>query len=88
MYSHTMLALGEIDAIVVPHQAVLKLQGSNDRYIFVNDNGVAKRVSVALGQRFDDKTEIISNEIKAGLQLITTGQARLIDGSIINVVAD
>ena len=88
MYSHAMLALGEIDAIVVPYQAVLKLQGSNDRYIFVNDNGVAKRVSVALGQRFDDKTEIISNEIKAGLQLITTGQARLIDGSIINVVAD
>lgn len=88
MYSHALLALGEIDAIVVPYQSVLKLQGSNDRYIFINENGVAKRIGVTLGQRFDDKIEILSNEIKPGAQLVTTGQARLIEGSKIKVVED
>ncbi len=85
MYSHTKLALGEMNAIVVPYQAVLKLQGSNDRYVFVNDNGTAKRIAVELGQRFDDKIELISPELKKGMQLITTGQARLIDGVAIEV---
>ncbi len=86
MYAHTKLALGEIDAIVVPYQAVLKLQGANDRYVFVNDNGVAKRIAVDLGQRFDDKIEIMSPELKKDMQLVTTGQARLIEGSLLDVV--
>lgn len=85
MYAHAKLALGEMNAIVVPYQSVLKLQGSNDRYVFINDNGTAKRVSVELGQRFDDKTEIISKELSKGMQLITTGQARLIDGASIEI---
>lgn len=86
MYAHTKLALGEMDAIVVPYQSVLKLQGANDRYVFVNDNGVAKRIAVDLGQRFDDKIEIMSPELKKGMQLVTTGQARLVEGSLLEVV--
>ena len=86
MYAHAQLALGEIEALVVPYQSVLKLQGANDRYVFVNDNGVAKRIAVELGQRFDDKIEVISNDLKKGMQLITTGQGRLVEGSEIVVV--
>lgn len=85
MYAHTKLALGEINAIVVPYQAVLKLQGSNDRYVFVNENGVAKRIDVELGQRFDDKIEIISKQISKGMQLVTTGQSRLVDGVALQI---
>lgn len=85
MYAHAKLALGEMNAIVVPYQAVLKLQGSNDRYVFVNENGVAKRVAVELGQRFDDKIEVISTELSKGMQLITTGQSRLNDGVAIEI---
>ena len=59
MYVKTTLALGEMDAIVVPYQSVLKLTGSNDRYVFTNQNGEAHRVAVTLGQRFDDRIEII-----------------------------
>jgi multidrug efflux pump subunit AcrA (membrane-fusion protein) len=85
MYAHTSLALGQINAIVVPYNAVMKLQGSNERYVFVNDNGVAKRITVTLGQRFDDQVELESNELKKGMQLITTGQARLVDGTPIEI---
>lgn len=80
MYVNTTLALGEIDAIVVPYQSVLKLQGSNNRYVYANDNGRAKYVAVELGQRFDDKIEIISDELSEGDELVVVGQARLIDG--------
>lgn len=91
MYVRTTLALGEIDALIAPYQSVLKLTGSNDRYVFVVDeeNNTARRVSVTLGQRFDDQIEIIPTtpgDIKEGDRLITTGQARLVDGSIIEIV--
>lgn len=91
MYVRTSLALGEIDAIVVPYQSVLKLTGSNDRYVFVNDNGTARRVAVTLGQRFDDQIEIIPltpGDIKEGDQLVVTGQARLVDGDKLDIVEE
>jgi RND family efflux transporter MFP subunit len=86
MFARVTLEMGEINSLLVPYQAVLKLQGSNERYVFINDNGIAKRVVVTLGQRFDDKTEIISDEIKEGDQIVITGQSRLIVGSKLTVV--
>ncbi len=89
MYVRTQLAVGEVDAIVVPYQSVLKLTGSNDRYVFVADGNTARRVPVTLGQRFDDRIEIIPIEtgaLKAGDQLVVTGQARLVDGSTLEIV--
>ena len=89
MYVRTELALGEMDAIVVPYQSVLKLTGSNDRYVFVNNNGVAKRVAVLMGQRFDDRVEIIpvdAGSIEEGDELVVTGQARLVDGASLEIV--
>ncbi len=81
MYASIAISFGNVKTTVVPYQAVLKLQGSNDRYVFVNNNGTAKRIAVQLGQRFDDKTEIISEEIKDGDELVVVGQAKLVDGA-------
>ena len=89
MYVRTTLSLGEIDAIVVPYQSVLKLTGSNDRYVFTNQDGTAHRVAVTLGQRFDDRIEVmpvIPGDLKEGDQLVVTGQARLVDGAKLEVV--
>lgn len=86
MFVRTTMKLGEVTAIMVPYQAVLKLAGSNERYVFVNDNGVAKRVRVKLGKRFDEQIEILSDELNPGDQLVTAGQARLIEGVKLNVV--
>ena len=89
MFVRTTLPLGQIDAIVVPYQSVLKLSGSNDRYVFTNKNGNAHRVAVTLGQRFDDRIEIIPvipGDLKEGDQLVTTGQARLVDGAKLEIV--
>ncbi len=85
MYVTTTLGLGKENTIVVPYQSVEKLIGSNERYVFINENGYAKRVSVRLGQRFDESIEIIAPEIKAGVEYISVGQHKLVDGVKIQV---
>lgn len=81
MYVKTTINYGTTQAIVVPYSTVLKLIGSNIRYVFLNRNGYAKRLEVKLGRRFDDKIEIFNDEIKSGDQIVYNGQVRLIDGS-------
>ncbi len=86
MYVNTSMNLHEVEALMVPYLAVLKLTGSNNRYVFVNDNGVAKRVTVVLGQRHNDMVEIKSGNLEVGDELVTTGQAKLVDNSKLKVV--
>lgn len=86
MFVRTTIELGEFEAIMVPYQSVLKLTGSNNRYIFLNNNGVAKRVDVTLGQRFDEMIEIKTNGIKEGDQIVTVGQGKLIDGVKLDII--
>lgn len=86
MFARVTVEIGEVETLLVPYQAVLKLQGSNERYVYINDNGEAKRVVVTLGQRFDDRMEVISKEIKEGDQVVVAGQSRLVAGSKLEVV--
>ena len=72
MYGTINFFIGNTETVVVPAIAVLKLQGANDRYVFINKDGKAKRVSVNLGKRFED-------------ELIVVGQGRVIDGSPITI---
>lgn len=85
MYGTINFFIGNTETVVAPAIAVLKLQGANDRYVFVNKDGKAKRVPVTLGKRFEDKVELISNEIQEGDELIVVGQGRLVDGSPIKI---
>lgn len=80
MYVRTTMSMGKEKTIIAPYQSILKLLGSNERYVYVNDNGVAKRVFVKLGQRFDDQIEISGEGIYEGVELVTVGQAKLVDG--------
>lgn len=86
MFVRTTLELAEVEAIMVPYQSVLKLVGSNDRYIFINNNGVAKRIGVTLGQRLNEMVEIKYDEFKEGDQIVIVGQAKLVDGVKLNIV--
>lgn len=88
MYVTTAIGLGKSKAIVAPYQAVEKLVGANDRYVFINEDGRAKRVAVTLGQRFDQDIEIIAPEIVDGVEMVVVGQHKLVDGVKINVVTD
>lgn len=85
MYVKTSLEMGKSTALLMPYQSVQKLTGANDRYVYLNDGGVARRVFVQPGQRFDDKIEVVSDEIVEGVEVVTTGAEKLIPGCKLNV---
>jgi RND family efflux transporter MFP subunit len=86
MFVRVAMDLGEVETFVVPANTVLLQEGTNIRYVFVDDNGVAKRIEVVPGKRFDDKIEIVSENLKEGARLITEGQAKLLGGDKIEIV--
>jgi membrane fusion protein, multidrug efflux system len=86
MFVRATLAMGNTKTMVVPYQSVLKLQGSNERYVFLERNGVAERVTVVLGTRYDDQVELISDKIKEGDHLVIAGQGKLRNGEKLNVI--
>lgn len=80
MFVRVTLDLDRDKALLVPDIAVLKLQGSNDRYLFIEENGTARRIGVTIGKRYNDMVEVESNQLKPGQKLIVSGQSRLLDG--------
>lgn len=86
MFARASMELEQLRAFVVPSLAILKLQGSNERYVFLEENGTARRVAVEIGDRYDDMVELVSDEINEGDNLIIAGQSRLLDGMQVNVI--
>lgn len=86
MFATIRIELGEESTLVVPANAVLKQSGTNIRYLFVNENGTARRIEVGVGDRLNDLVEVISPELQEGMELVTEGQARLLQGSKIHVL--
>lgn len=86
MFSRVSLDLDQVEAILLPAHAVLKMQGSNNRYLFIEENGKARRIAVEMGRRYDDLIEVFSDDLHKGDRVIISGQARLIDGVVVNVV--
>lgn len=76
----------EIEAIegvlTVPVEAVLDEAGKS--YVFLSENGKAKRVEVTVGRLTDTRAEIMSG-IKAGDNIIVSGIGNLKDGATIRV---
>ena len=86
MYIHTTVNVGKEKVLVVPYQSVLKLTGSNERYLFLDNNGRAQRVTVEMGQRYNKYVEVTAEEVAEGKLVITQGQARLTDGAKLQIL--
>jgi RND family efflux transporter MFP subunit len=85
MFVRISMDLGEVETFVVPASTVMVQEGTNTRFVFIDKDNVAERVEVTLGKRFDDRLEIISENIKQGDMLVSEGQAKLISGDKIEV---
>jgi membrane fusion protein, multidrug efflux system len=88
MFSRVSFDLEKVEAMLLPAISVLKMQGSNDRYIFIAQDGKAKRIAVTMGKRYDDLVEVFADELKKDDLVVVNGQARLLDGMKINIVKD
>lgn len=87
MFVRVSMDLGEVETFVVPANTVMQQEGTNQRFVFLSRDNKASRIEIAPGQRFDDKLEIVSSEIKEGDKLVIEGQAKLINGDKI-VIAE
>jgi multidrug efflux pump subunit AcrA (membrane-fusion protein) len=80
------LNLGVQKHIVIPDQAVVRQVGTNDRYVFVYDNGVVRKIKIELGQMLKGNYEILTKDVNDGDQVVVAGWSKLIDGSKVNVL--
>lgn len=79
MFAKAELNLGKVESMLVPSYAVLKQTGSNERYVFVYQNGTAVRKVVQIGVILDDMLEIVSG-LSVNDELIFQGHTSLLDG--------
>ncbi len=71
------------NAIVIPLKAIQKSEQGD--YVFVNENGTAKKRTIKEGATYNSQTEILDG-LKAGDQLITEGASDIEDGDKIKVL--
>ena len=85
MFGRVIIKLDETEALVAPAIAILQQEGTNNRYVFIHQNGRAIRYNIEVGQRFDDSIEIICDKINEGDELIVAGQAVIMNNSRVKV---
>ena len=87
MYTNTNIDFGKRNIVILKDMAIQKQIGSNEKYVFIAKDGVAKRRSIKTGKIYGDKVEIISG-IEPGEFVISKGAGRLVDGDKIKIVED
>lgn len=85
MFGRVELNLGKASTIMVSDKAIVKQSGSNDKYVFIEKNGVVEYRKVQLGRRLEDKIEVI-NGVEDGENVVITGQSKLMDGTKVEVI--
>ena len=85
MYAKVNVTFGHNRSIVVPDAAVVRLQGSGQRNVFVVENGVAVQKEVTLGRHFDGQYEILSG-LEEGEQVVVKGGSALRNGAQVEVI--
>ena len=87
MYAKINLEFGAQEALIIPSSALLKQEGTNQKYVFVEKDGIAEKKIVNTGRRYNDLVEIKSG-LEAGENLIVAGQAKLMEGNMVEVVTE
>ena len=85
MYARVTMNFGTAKHVVVPDVAIVKQQGSGDRYVYVYKDGVVSYNKVEIGRRMDDKYELISG-VEDGDLVVITSQSKLNNGMKVEVV--
>lgn len=76
--------LSSHEGIGIPRAACIKKRDGTN--IFVTERGTAKIIPVKTGLENDGWIEIVSKDIKKGMQVVTMGQDRLSDGAPVTIL--
>jgi RND family efflux transporter MFP subunit len=85
MFARATITFGSNNSIIVPDVAVVKQQGSGERFVYVlNNDGTVSYTKVTLGRRLGAEYEILEG-LEDGAMVVTGGMIRLKDGIKVNV---
>ena len=85
MFARVTIKFGTNNNVVIPDVAVVKQQGSGERFVYVlNEDGTVSYVKVVLGRRMGAEFEVLEG-IADGATIVTGGQIRLKDGIKVSV---
>lgn len=84
MYSKVLVETGRKDGYLVPKNTIVIKDLYS--YIFVVENGEARKIKVDRGYSNGDRQEIISDELYSNMQLVTEGQFLLEDRDKVNII--
>jgi RND family efflux transporter MFP subunit len=84
MFARVEMNFGTLDRVVVPDRAVIRQPGTNTRYVYTVENGLARRRELQLGRLTGDHFEVISG-IEPGAQVVVAGQSRLLDQTPVRI---
>ncbi|MDR1864685.1 MAG: efflux RND transporter periplasmic adaptor subunit [Bacteroidales bacterium] len=85
MFSRVELNFGTVDNVVVPDRAIIKQMGTNNKFIFVVENGVAYQKKVETGRRVGTTYELLSG-VDNGATVVVEGQSKLLDGTEVKII--
>lgn len=84
MFARVEINLGKNMSVVIPDRAVIKQNGTNDKYVFIEKDGVVDYRKIELGRRLGDTYEVISG-IEEGENIVIEGYTKLVSGSKVKV---
>jgi len=85
MFARMHLALGEREALVVYKDALNRLPGTGNYYVYVVKGGKAIMKNIKIGASQENHVEI-KEGLKEGEQVVVKGQNRLRDGTLVRVM--
>jgi RND family efflux transporter MFP subunit len=85
MFARVTVTFGVNNSVVIPDVAVVKQQGSGERFVYIlNEDGTVNYQKVVLGRRMGAEYEVLEG-ISDGAKVVTGGQIRLKDGIKVTV---
>ena len=85
MFARVTVDFGSSNNVVIPDVAVVKQQGSGERFVYIlNEDGTVNYQKVLLGRRMGAEYEVLEG-IQDGAKVVTGGQIRLKDGVKVSV---
>ena len=85
MFVRAKVNFGTNNNVVIPDVAVVKQQGSGERFVYIlNEDGTVTYQKVLLGRRMGTEYEVLEG-IADGAKVVTGGQIRLKDGIKVTV---
>ena len=84
MYARVKVNYGAKERVVVPDVAVVKQQGSGDRYVYAYEDGKIVHHKVEIGRRMGNVYELVSG-IDDGAIVAITGHSRLHNGTEVEI---